>query len=117
VSAHQSGSDSGGASSVGRVGHRNIRGRLDRTDSGAHLVRVRRADLDVVVSSACILPTAWPGGIVYSGVAEPVKSGETRWLYALCATSSGAWIGGLIHATVGSFGGCGRRVNRVGFTV
>ena len=44
--------------------------------------------------------------------AESVKPGETRRVYALCVTSSMGW---LIHAIVGSLGGCGRRVNRVGF--
>jgi len=44
--------------------------------------------------------------------AESVKPDETRRVHALCATSSMGW---LIHAMVGSFGGCGRRVKRVGF--
>ena len=42
---------------------------------------------------------------------ESVKPDETRRVHALCATSSMGW---LIHAMVGSFGGCGRRVKRVG---
>ena len=43
---------------------------------------------------------------------ESVKPDETRRVHALCATSSMGW---LIHAMVGSFGGCGGRVKRVGF--
>ena len=47
--------------------------------------------------------------------AEPVKHLETRSYDAFCATSSSA-TGSLIQATVGSFGGCGRRWrNRAGF--
>jgi hypothetical protein len=47
--------------------------------------------------------------------AEPVKRFETRSYDAFCATSS-CGSGSLIHATVGSFGGCGRRWrNRSGF--
>ena len=46
--------------------------------------------------------------------AEAVKPGETRWVHALCATSS---MGSLIQAMVGSFGGWGGRVNRVGFAL
>ena len=42
---------------------------------------------------------------------ESVKPDETRRVHALCATSSMGW---LIHAMVGSCGGCGRRVKRVG---
>ena len=45
---------------------------------------------------------------------ESVKPDETRRVHALCATSSMGW---LIHAMVGSFGGCGRRVKRVGLAV
>jgi len=43
--------------------------------------------------------------------AESVKPGETRGVYALCVAS---WRGSLIQAMVGSLGGWGRRVNRVG---
>jgi hypothetical protein len=44
---------------------------------------------------------------------ELVKHFETRSCYAVCATSS---VGSLIQATVGSFGGSGRRWrNRLGF--
>ncbi len=42
---------------------------------------------------------------------ESVKPGETRGVYALCVAS---WRGSLIQAMVGSLGGWGRRVNRVG---
>ena len=43
---------------------------------------------------------------------EPVKHFETRSCHAVCATSS---VGSLIQATVGSFGGWGRRCrNRAG---
>ena len=43
---------------------------------------------------------------------EPVKHFETRSGHAFCATS---WSGSLIQATVGSFGGSGRRWrNRAG---
>ncbi len=48
----------------------------------------------------------------YRVVPESVKQGETRRVHVLCATSSMGW---LIHAMVGSLGGCGRRVKRVGF--
>ena len=44
-------------------------------------------------------------------VTESVKPGETRGVYALCVAS---WRGSLIQAMVGSLGGWGRRVNRVG---
>ena len=47
--------------------------------------------------------------------AEPVKRFETRSYDAFCASSS-TGTGSLIHATVGSFGGCGWRWrNRAGF--
>src|ERR1019366_686099 len=47
--------------------------------------------------------------------AEPVKRFETRSYDAFCASSSMS-TGSLIHATVGSFGGCGWRWrNRAGF--
>ncbi len=58
-------------------------------------------------------PVAGHGSAFTLAIApESVKPDETRRVHALCATSSMGW---LIHAMVGSFGGCGRRVKRVGF--
>jgi hypothetical protein len=60
-----------------------------------------------------------PGGVVPvdplgDGDPEPVKSGETVALYALCMSASRE--GWLIQAWVGSFGGRGRRwPNRSGW--
>ena len=51
----------------------------------------------------------------YGATSEPVKRFETRSYDAFC-TSSSTGRGSLIHAMVGSFGGCGRRwQNRAGF--
>ena len=46
---------------------------------------------------------------------EPVKDFETALGYLFCMSVSRD--GSLIHATVGSLGGVGRRQNRVGFAV
>ena len=51
-----------------------------------------------------------------TGAAEPVKDFETALGYLFCMSVSRD--GSLIHATVGSLGGLGRRLqNRVGFAV
>ena len=56
-----------------------------------------------------------PGGRAYLSAglpgAEAVKARETRRGHAVCMSCS---VGGLIQATVGSFGGMGRLVNRIG---
>jgi len=47
---------------------------------------------------------------------EPVKPDETRSYEAFCVGSPSSTFGSLIQATVGSFGGSGRRWrNRAGF--
>ena len=47
-------------------------------------------------------------------LSEAVKHFETGVVQTFCISASWGW---LIHATVGSFGGVGRRANREGFAV
>lgn len=48
----------------------------------------------------------------WAASAEAVKHVETGVVQTFCISASWGW---LIHATVGSFGGVGRRANREGF--
>jgi len=65
-----------------------------------------RNDNQTTRTSGMTLWRAGCGESRTSGSAEPVKHFETHSCDAFCVTSS---LGSLIHATVGGFGGTGRR--------